>query len=468
MDEGDLGTDTYVSTLLLGSEAADAFTLTVDDFADDVNNLTVITFGGSDMVNATSLPIGFNVVLDGGDGQDFLFGGAGNDTYVLRSGNDIANDAASAPTGVTVVDEGDDQYILSPNSVLTVRDTTGVNTLNFTRSDITTTGFLDLGITFDLAASNSNYLANKDGGSVVYLETDVAPELGLSSDGDPNTSPHLLRTWGVFASVVGSRFNDTFTTHANTTILGGDGKDEIVIGPGSSGAGALRGYFNGGADADTFVLRNGTMGDISFEGDSGMDVFDIEGGILTGIDFGGGADADTFVIRGGNLTDIDFGGGADGDTFELRGTIVLGDISFEGDSGMDDFVVYDRVLGNINFGGGADGDTLTLVGSAVVDSISFEGDSGADTFVLDGRVTGNIDFGGGADGDTLTLSTSAVAGGISFEGDSGMDTLEIRGTITGGIDFGGGADADTLLLTVNASAGGISFEGDSGMDTLEI
>ncbi|MFN9594102.1 MAG: right-handed parallel beta-helix repeat-containing protein, partial [Pirellulaceae bacterium] len=468
VDDGDRGTDTYVSTLLLGSEAADAFTLTVDDFADDVNNLTVITFGGSDMVNATSLPIGFNVVLDGGDGQDFLFGGAGNDTYVLRSGNDIANDAASAPTGVTVVDEGDDQYILSPNSVLTVRDTTGVNTLNFTRSDITTTGFLDLGITFDLAASNSNYLANKDGGSVVYLETDVAPELGLSSDGDPNTSPHLLRTWGVFASVVGSRFNDTFTTHANTTILGGDGKDEIVIGPGSSGAGALRGYFNGGADADTFVLRNGTMGDISFEGDSGMDVFDIEGGILTGIDFGGGADADTFVIRGGNLTDIDFGGGADGDTFELRGTIVLGDISFEGDSGMDDFVVYDRVLGNINFGGGADGDTLTLVGSAVVDSISFEGDSGADTFVLDGRVTGNIDFGGGADGDTLTLSTSAVAGGISFEGDSGMDTLEIRGTITGGIDFGGGADADTLLLTVNASAGGISFEGDSGMDTLEI
>ena len=468
VDDGDLGIDTYVSTLLLGSENNDAFRLTVDDFADDVSNLTVITFGGSDVVDATSLPAGFNVVLDGGEGQDFLFGGGGNDTYVLRSGNDVANDASSAPPGVTVVDEGDDQYILSPNSVLTIRDTSGANTLNFTRADISTADFPDLGITFDLAASNSNYLTNKDGGSVIYLETDVAPDLGLSSDGDPNTSPHLLRTWGIFASVVGSQFNDTFTTHANTTILGGDGKDEIVIGPGSSGAGALRGYFNGGADADTFILRSGTMADISFEGDSGMDVFDIEGGILTGIDFGGGADADTFVIRGGNLTDIDFGGGADGDTFELRGTVVLGDISFEGDSGMDDFIVYDRVMGNINFGGGADGDTLTLVGSAIVDSISFEGDSGADTFVLDGRVTGNIDFGGGADGDTLTLSTSAVAGGISFEGDSGMDILEIRGTVTGGIDFGGGADADTLLLTVNASAGGISFEGDSGMDILEI
>ena len=468
VDDGDLGVDTYVSTLLLGSEDNDSLQLTVDDFSNGVSNLTVITFGGSDVVDATRLPSGYNVVLDGGVGQDFLFGGAGDDTFILRSGNDVANDASSAPAGVAVVDEGNDQYILSPNSVLTIRDTTGFNTLNFTRADISTADFPDLGITFDLAASNSNYLANKDGGSVVYLETDVAPDLGLASDSDPNTSPHLLRTWGIFSSVVGSQFNDTFTTHANTTILGGDGKDEIVIGSGSSGAGGLRGYFSGGADADTFVLRSGTMGDISFEGDSGMDVFEIEGGILTGIDFGGGADADTFVIRGGNLTDIDFGGGADADTFELRGTITLGDISFEGDSGMDDFIVYDRVMGNINFGGGADGDTLTLVGTSVVDSISFEGDSGADTFILDGRVTGNIDFGGGADGDTLTLSASAVAGGISFEGDSGIDILEIRGTITGGIDFGGGADADTLLLTVNASAGGISFEGDSGMDILEI
>jgi parallel beta-helix repeat protein len=468
VDDGDLGVDTYVSTLLLGSENNDAFRVTIDDFVEGIGNLTVITFGGSDVVDATGLPAGFNVVLDGGEGQDFLFGGAGNDTFILRSGNDTANDASNAPAGVTVVEEGDDQYILSPNSVLTIRDTSGANTLNFTRANISTADFPDLGITFDLAASNSHYVTNKDGGLVVYLETDVAPDLGLASDGDPSTSPHLLRTWGIFASIFGSRFNDSFTTHSNTTILGGDGKDEIVIEPGSSGAEALRGYFNGGADADTFVIRSGTLGDISFEGDSGMDVFDIEGGILTGIDFGGGADADTFVIRSGNLTDIDFGGGADADTFILRGTITLGDISFEGDSGMDDFVVYDRVIGNINFGGGADGDTLTLTGSADVDSISFEGDSGADTFVLDGRVTGNIDFGGGADGDTLTLSASATAGGISFEGDSGMDILEIRGTVTGGIDFGGGADADTLLLTVNASAGGISFEGDSGMDILEI
>jgi hypothetical protein len=468
VDDGDLGTDSYVSTLLIGSEVDDAFSITVDSFVEDVSNLTVITLGGSDTVNATTLPVGFNVVLDGGEGQDYLFGGAGNDTYILRSGNDMANDASNAPAGVAVVDDGNDQYILSPNSVLTIRDTTGFNTLNFTRADVSTASFPDLGVTFDLAASNSNYLANKDGGSVVYLETDVAPDLGLASDGDPSTSPHLLRTWGIFASIFGSQFNDTFTTHSNTTIQGGDGKDEIVVESGTSGAGAMRGYFNGGADADTFVLRSGTLGDISFEGDSGMDVFEIEGGILTGIDFGGGADADTFVIRGGTLADIDFGGGADADTFELRGTITLGDISFEGDSGADDFIIFDRVYGGIDFGGGADADTLELSSSAIVDSINFEGDSGMDILEIRGTITGGIDFGGGADADTLLLTTSAAAGGISFEGDSGMDMLEIRGTITGGIDFGGGADADTLLLTTSAAAGGISFEGDSGMDMLEI
>src|SRR5262249_10528245 len=66
----------------------------------DANGFAVIT-------NPLSTP----VVLDGGAGQDTLEGGSANDVIYLQQGNDRADGFG-----------GNDQYLLKPNSTLTVVD----------------------------------------------------------------------------------------------------------------------------------------------------------------------------------------------------------------------------------------------------------------------------------------------------------------------------------------------------------
>ena len=55
------------------------------------------------------------LVIDGGDGRDNAFGGAGDDIFYLSRGNDSASDLVG----------GNDRYRLIPNSSLTIVDTSG-------------------------------------------------------------------------------------------------------------------------------------------------------------------------------------------------------------------------------------------------------------------------------------------------------------------------------------------------------
>lgn len=481
VDDDDTGTDLYQSVLVFGDDGPNTIKVTDDSFIGGITNLTIISFGADDIIDASEVTGTNTVVLDGGAGVDYLFGGAGNDTLVLRDGNDLAN--VELPSGVggapIVVNEaGNDIYLLSPNSVLTVRDRLGSNTLDFSRANISTAALPNLGVTFDLSVLTVD----------AFVVQDVAPELNL-----PESAQHQIRAQGLFAGLVGSSRNDRLTGRSNSTVLGGLGADVLVAPDGISNA-----RFNGGADADVFLLNGTVMNQIDFEGDAGADVFNIEAITLGGIDFSGGADADVFNLTGnivlvdvdfegdagadvftidGIVTGtIDFGGGADIDTFTLledarieaiAGGASVNAIVFEGDSGADVFTISGDVIGGIDFGGGADADVFTLSAGASIGSIDFEGDAGADVFTIEGVVTGNIDFGGGADADVFTLS-GLVQGSIDFEGDAGADVFTIGGVVTGTIDFGGGADADVFRLFTNATVGGIDFEGDSGADVLEI
>ena len=91
-----------------------------------------------------------NDSLDGGDGTDTESGGAGNDTYVLADGNDAANTQPFGTVTVSTIQPntgGNDRYLLTPNSILSVFDDSGSNTLDFGRSAF--------GVTLDLADRKS-------------------------------------------------------------------------------------------------------------------------------------------------------------------------------------------------------------------------------------------------------------------------------------------------------------------------
>ena len=74
-------------------------------------------------MDARSLLPGQRANLDGGEGQDYLLGGSGDDQYFLHGGNDFAN---VIPVGRGIVGSpnygGNDRYRLTPNSELTIVD----------------------------------------------------------------------------------------------------------------------------------------------------------------------------------------------------------------------------------------------------------------------------------------------------------------------------------------------------------
>ncbi|MEY2612577.1 MAG: Cyclolysin, partial [Planctomycetota bacterium] len=465
VSDDDLGSDTYISSLFVGSNGDDTIDLQTRDFASGVSNLTVLSFDGSDVINASGLPSGYNVILDGGAGQDRLIGGPGNDTFILRDGNDIANQDVNGNSN-TDYEQGDDTYLLSPNSTLTVIDRSGGNnTLDFSRANIGTTND-PKGVTFDLSQLTSTSLTTFDVGELTG-----------------ETNRHFVRAQGNFNTLFGSSYGDDITGRTGSNVFTGAGADAIKVAAGTTGA-----TFNAGADADVFTIGDGSFGEINFEGDSGADVFNIIGAsTFDQINFSGDSGADVFNLGGGFEGEIIFSGGADADVFTFgegigAGTIIFSGgadadvftigtgsadlIDFRGDSGADVFDLGGVLSGDIIFSGGADADVFTIGLGASADAIDFNGDSGADVFTLGGDA-GTIIFSGGADADVFTIGLGGTADGIDFNGDSGADVFTLGGD-AGTIIFSGGADADVFTIGLGGSADGIDFNGDSGADVFTL
>ncbi|MFM7929468.1 MAG: hypothetical protein ACKO9Q_17310, partial [Pirellula sp.] len=165
-----------------------------------------------------------------------------NETFILRDGNDIANqDALGNPN--ESFEQGDDTYLLSPNSTLTVIDrSSGNNALDFSRANIGTTAD-PKGITFDLSLLTSTSLTTFDVGALTG-----------------QTGSHFVRAQGNFNTLVGSSYQDNITGRSGSNVFTGAGADVINVAVGSIGA-----SFNGGADADVFTIGGGGFSDINFE-----------------------------------------------------------------------------------------------------------------------------------------------------------------------------------------------------------
>ncbi|MFO0943019.1 MAG: MBG domain-containing protein [Pirellulales bacterium] len=459
--DGDLGVATYQSAFKFGTSASETINVSLADFPGGIDTLTILGLDGDDVIDATTVPATHRVILDGGNGQDFLYGGSGDDVYILRSGNDSANlDRLihAPPPGATQIPAvtpnyvGKDRYYLKPNSTLSVVDPVGNNALDYTLASF--------GITFNLDTTRTTTLISQE----------VAP------------GGHFVAAAGYFDELRGSAFNDQLTGASDATVIAGDGDDKLFAVSNTTGA-----RFNGDAGSDEFTTSGIGIGAISFEGDDGIDSFTNLGTISGSVVFSGGADddllnnlgsvqaglsfegddgSDQFVnALGASVINLSFGGDAGNDFFVNRGTITnsIGANRIAGDDGADVFNNYGTLDGVI-FTGGADDDVITNY-SGTMSGLSFEGDDGSDQFVNSlGATVVNLSF-EGDDGDDRFINQGTMINTlatVAIRGDDGADSFENNGTLSDLIFFGG-ADSDSFTNR-SAIVGGIRFQGDDGAD----
>ena len=163
VSDDDGGTDDYEVVAVFGTDSAETLAVTSTGFTrsgagfggiglspgDNLwsTQILVLGFGGGDLLDASALPSGFTAILDGGQQQDYLLGGAGADFFYPNDGNDTVDGG-----------EGSDSYVLKPNSVLTVIDTSGDNVLDFSLAEFGNT----TGISYDLTKIRSTGLPDAD------------------------------------------------------------------------------------------------------------------------------------------------------------------------------------------------------------------------------------------------------------------------------------------------------------------
>jgi Ca2+-binding RTX toxin-like protein len=388
--------------------------------------------GGNDTINAsgTSVPS----LLDGGAGNDTMVGGSGHTTFILHNGNDVAIDNSSS----------DDDYLMSPNSDLTVIDNGGTNNgLNFS--------IATFGITLDLSRTNERL--------------DVAPVT------DPGH--HFVTFSGTFTRLTGSGFGDKLAGNGlSNLVFGGMGVDEI------SGGGGDDIIFGGTGGA----LVNDPAIDIIFGGTSAISV-DADGSndiIFGGLGFDridGGAGDD--IIFGGTGGALASGGTVGGSGGAPTGTLPDGTgLGFGGTtiSNTDDDLSSDIIFGGLgrdSIDGGAGADIIFGgTGLGVSDT-----DAGADIIFggmgldnIDGGSGNDIIFGGMQPGSSQNdTSSDIIFGGMGLDQIDGGDGDDIIFGGTGGALGGVNDDSNPSNDIIFGGVGGVpagTIDADASSDII--
>jgi Ca2+-binding RTX toxin-like protein len=263
-----------------------------------LSGLTAQPLTGIGSVNLSTLtPLsGIDTITGASNGNDVLYGGAGNDTINdfggvtgnqittinAGAGNDIINISSVQFTGT--IDGGADTDVLQASGNITGLTLTSVEILETQFG--TTSAFASQFDAFDAIRVNGTSSIT----STVSLTIVRANNITVSTT-TLDLSDELANGGGPRgANITGSVDNETITTGINNdTINGGDGNDTL----------------NGGAGRD---VLNGQSGNDIINGGTGNDVID---GGADNDTLNGGDGADTITDTQGTSTTIDGGAGDD-------------------------------------------------------------------------------------------------------------------------------------------------------------
>ncbi|WP_459748294.1 beta strand repeat-containing protein, partial [Pseudomonas sp. 3A(2025)] len=369
-------------------------------------------------------------IITGGSGNDTLFGGGGADQFIGGAGNDTAG-YIDSKVGVTInLKTGVHTGIAAGDTYNSIEAISGSN---FADTFIGNGS----GIDFDggVGVDTVDYSASKAGVNVeVRLGTGA---VGTGGDAEGTTLTNI-------ESVIGSAFNDTFTS-----------------GP-DSRATPIR--FEGGAGNDIYYINNGATPTIIEQANGGNDEVRVSVINPSGTILAANVERLTYIgdkaFRGyGNDSDNTITGGSGNDTLYGGG----GADQFIGGAGIDTAGYVDSKVGvtvNLKTGihtGIATGDTYN--GIEVISGSNF-----ADTFVGNGN---GIDFDGGIGVDTVDYSKSASGVNVDVRNGAGIVGTggDAEGTTLTNIESViGSAFNDTFTSGLDARATPIRFEGGAGND----
>ncbi|MFM6774352.1 MAG: beta strand repeat-containing protein, partial [Microcystis panniformis] len=420
----------------------------------------------------------------GGDGNDTISGGAGDDKLFGEEGNDVLNggsnnDALYGGNGNDSVngDAGDD-VIYSDAGSDTINGGTGYDYYSADYSNRTT----GLTMTYDPTTGNGTITIGSEVDTLISIESFIYGDNGRFTgtafdDVIVGTSANDQSYWGgIFGGdgndtisggagddkLFGEEGNDVLNGGSNNDVLyGGNGNDSLNGDAGDEGAifaELVQGNSLDVATLDALRAENdqttimingeiiqveqsnftGTNGDDSITGTSGNDTIDgLDGNdTLSGL---GGND----IIIGGNGNDL-LNGGNGSDDYRVQGYVSDNSWTFEG---------HDTYADNGTTG--SDRIVALRAGNVDIGLTTFTATSGIE--IIDGTgATGIVTLLGDWSNNVLDFSaTTLVGSNFQINGSWGNDTI----TGTGGNDvIIGGGDHDSL----NGGNGNDTLQGTNG------
>ena len=377
--------------------------------------------------------------LDGGSGNDTMYGGLGDDVYHVNAVGDVV---------VENLNEGNDTIISA------IELTLGANIENLTLTGAGNLNGMGNGLNNVITGnSGNNNLSGFAGDDII----------------DGGQGNDFIHGGGGFDTLYGGGGLDTIDADDAAYIDGGSGNDIIT---GGMAASTLY-----GGDGDDFV--SGRVGNDSIDGGAGND--QLNGG--GGVNHISGGDGDDVILGGG---DMDYIGGGDGiDTYSalLRNSAVTVDLA-NGSVKTGTFLRA-SLSGIENVVGSSFDDMITGDSGANV----LDGDAGNDT--LDGGGGNDLLDGGTGSNTASYASATAAVTVVVLQGiaqdtvSAGIDTLinienltgsKYNDTLTGDsnanmLDGGAGADVMKGGLGDDTYVVGNSFDNvgerlNEGMDTV--
>tara|TARA_A100000164_G_scaffold188204_1_gene167037 strand:- start:25200 stop:31388 length:6189 start_codon:yes stop_codon:yes gene_type:complete len=437
------------------------------------NGSSTVTIDGNDTSNtAADHYIDLSSVSNGSavfypnnvatDADDSMYGGSGNDTWI------VSGTAAAALEATDVFDGngGTDTFsIVNTGAITAVIDFSVVSDVEQAVTSKDSTGAVDLDLGAVASTDTLPATFTVDGSSVVSSSGTLKFN---KSETETNLTTAFTVTGGLNADTIyGAKGNDVLTGGAGVNVIGGNaGNDTITDGSGAStlagdaGADTILGA--GGDDAIT-----GGAGNDSIVGGDGVDTITPGAGKDT-VTLGSGKDTVIFTAdsdsAGANFDVItDFVSGTD--NLRLTHTMVATDsvftLSDKGDAASDGTLpgILDGVIGSSAFITEGTAIAIDTTGDGLVNANDFKveitGNTGLNVDDIDVYLT------------TAAASTVKTAGGAdSIDGASaaaqtvytygGNDTIDMAGdaddTLWGGagndtIDVGATAGSDIIILS---------------------